>query len=168
MPSFRPIYSLSRVELEVLQKQINKNLSKGQIRVSQSPARALILFIKKASRELRLYINYRSLNEGTIKNQYPLPLIQETLDQLSRAQYYITLDIRDAYNLIQVAAGEEQKTAFRTRYSLFETLVMPFGLTNTLASFQYFINNILRLFLDQFYIAYLDDILIYSPSLGEY
>jgi hypothetical protein len=97
--------------------------------------RALILFVKKASGELRLCVDYRGLNEGTIKNRYPLPLIRETLDQLSKARYYITLDIRDAYNLIRVAAGEEWKTAFRTRYGLFETLVMPFGLTNAPASF---------------------------------
>ena len=91
--------------------------------------------MKKASGELRLYVDYRGLNEGTIKNRYPLPLIRETLDQLSRAQYYTTLDIRDTYNLIRVAEGEEWKTAFRTWYGLFKTLVMPFGLTNTLADF---------------------------------
>ena len=91
--------------------------------------------MKKASGELRLCVDYRGLNKGTIKNRYPLPLIRETLDHLSKARYYTTLDIRDAYNLIRVAAGEEWKTAFRTRYGLFETLVMPFGLTNVLASF---------------------------------
>ena len=105
------------------------------------------------------------MNEGIIKNCYPLPLIRETLLQLSKARYYTTLDIRAAYNLIRVAEGEEWKTAFRTRYGLYESLVMPFGLTNAPADFQRFINEVLHPFLDRFCTAYLDDILIYSNTL---
>ena len=108
------------------------------------------------------------MNEGTIKNRYPLPLIQETLNLLSRAKYYTTLDIRGAYNLVRMAEGEEWKTAFRTRYGLFESLVMPFGLTNAPATFQTFINDVLRPFLDRFVTAYLDDILIFSDNLKEH
>src|SRR5436853_7749446 len=88
-----------------------------------------ILFVKKKDGSLRLCVDYRDLNEKTIKNRYPLPLIQETLMQLSKATYFTKLDIRGAYNLIRMAKGDEWKTAFRTRYGLFESLVMPFGLT---------------------------------------
>lgn len=167
-PPFGPLYSLSKTELQALREWIDENLSKGFIRASSSPAGAPILFVKKKDGSLRLCVDYRGLNEGTIKNRYPLPLIRETLNQLSKARYYTTLDIRSAYNLIRVAEGDEWKTAFRTRYGLFESLVMPFGLTNALADFQRFINEVLHPFLDQFCTAYLDDILIYSNTLTEH
>ena len=88
--------------------------------------------------------------------------------QLSRARYYITLDVHGAYNLLRVAKGDEWKTAFRTRYGLYESLVMPFGLTNAPADFQHFINDALHPFLNHFCMAYLDDILIYSAMLEEH
>jgi hypothetical protein len=113
-------------------------------------------------------VDYRGLNEGTIKNRYPLPLLHETLLRLQKAQYFTKLDIRGAYNLVRMAEGEEWKTAFRTRYGLFESLVMPFGLTNAPASFQHFINDVLRPYLDVFVTAYLDDILIYSDNLNDH
>ncbi len=167
-PPFGPIYSLSRVELETLKTWLEDNLSKGFIRSSSSPAGTPILFVKKSDGSLRLCVDYRGLNEGTIRNRYPLPLLRETLLRLQKAKFYTKLDVRGAYNLIRVAEGEEWKTAFRTRYGLFETLVMPFGLTNAPATFQHFINDVLRPFLDIFATAYLDDILIYSESLREH
>ena len=88
--------------------------------------------------------------------------------QLSRACYYTTLDIHRAYNLLWVAKGDKRKTAFQTRYRLYESLVIPFGLTNMLADFQHFINDALYPFLDHFCMAYLDDILIYSATLEEH
>ena len=142
-PPFGPIYSLSRQELQVLKEWIEKNLSKGFIRSSSSPCGAPVLFTPKPNGSLRLCVDYRGLNEGTIKNRYPLPLIQETLLRLSKARWYTKLDVRDAYNMIRIAEGDEWKTAFRTRYGLFESLVMPFGLTNAPASFQEFINDTL-------------------------
>ena len=81
---------------------------------------------KKADGSLRLCVDYRGRNEGTIKNRYPLPLLHDTLLRLQKAKFYIKLDIRSAYNLIRIADGEKWKTAFRTRYGLFESLVMPF------------------------------------------
>ena len=95
-------------------------------------------------------MDYRGLNEGTIKDHYPLPLIQETLTKLSGVRYFTKLDIRGAYNLIRIAEGDEWKTAFRTHYGLFQFLVMPFGLANAPATFQTFINDVLRPFLDLF------------------
>jgi len=168
VPPFGPLYSLSRPELVALKEWLDENLQKGFIRASSSPAGSPILFVKKSDGSLRLCVDYRGLNEGTIKNRYPLPLIQETLMRLSKAKYFTTLDVRGAYNLIRMAEGEEWKTAFRTRYGLFESLVMPFGLTNAPADFQTFINDVLRPFLDNFCTAYLDDILIYSSSLKEH
>ena len=88
-------------------------------------------------------MGYRGLKEITIKDRYPLPLIHETLAQLSKARYFTKLDIKDAYYLVRMAEGEEWKTAFQTRYGLFESLVMPMGLTNAPATFQKFNNDIL-------------------------
>jgi hypothetical protein len=113
-------------------------------------------------------MDYRGLNEGTIKNRYPLPLLYETLLHLQKAKYFTKLDIRGVYNLVRMAEGEQWKTAFRTWYGLFESLVMLFGLTNIPASFQHFINNILWPYLNVFMTAYLDDILIYSDNLNNH
>src|SRR6202158_3469414 len=165
---FGPIYSLSRTELEVLKEWIEKNLSKGFIRSSSSPCGAPVLFAPKPGGGLRLCVDYRGLNKETINNRYPLPLIQETLLRLSKARYYTKLDVRDVYNMMRITEGDEWKTAFKTHYGLFESLVMPFGLTNAPASFQEFINNTLRPFLDIFCMVFLDDILIYSNNLKEH
>jgi hypothetical protein len=142
-PPFGPIYSLSWTELEALWKWLNENLSKGFIHASSSPAGVPILFVKKSNGSLWLCVDYRGLNERTIKNRYPLPLLHKILLHLQKAKYFTKLDIHRAYNLVRMAEGEEWKTAFRTQYGLFESLVMPFGLTNAPASFQHFINDIL-------------------------
>ena len=163
-PPFGPIYPLSRTELQVLSDYLKENLEKGFIRPSSSPAGAPILFVKKKDGSLRLCVDYRGLNKITIKNRYPLPLINELLDRLAHARVFTKLDIRNAYNRIRIASGDEWKTAFRTRYGHFEYLVMPFGLTNAPASFQSLINNTLREYLDVFAVVYLDDILIFSSN----
>ncbi|KAH0603716.1 uncharacterized protein H6S33_007375, partial [Morchella sextelata] len=167
-PPYGPIYGLSQIELKALREYLDENLPKGFIRASESPAGAPILFVKKSDGTLRLCVDYRGLNAITIKNRYPLPLLKETLAKLSRAQYYTKLDLRWGYNEIRIAEGDEWKTAFRTRYGHFEYTVMPFGLANAPATFQHWINDILRPYLDQFVTAYLVDILIYSETLSEH
>jgi len=153
---------MTRTELQTLKEWLEENLSKGFIRASSSPAASPILFVKKTDGSLRLCVDYRGLNEGTIKNRYLLPLLQETLMRLSKAKYFTTLDIRSAYNLVRMAEGEEWKMVFQTRYGLFESLVMPFGLTNAPSDFQALINDVLGAYLDNFCTAFLDDIFIYS------
>jgi hypothetical protein len=113
-------------------------------------------------------VDYRKLNEITIKNRYPIPLIQETLNRLSKAKFYTKLDIIAAFNRLRIAEGDEWLTAFRTRYGLFEYLVMPFGLANAPSTFQHYVNDTLRPFLDVFCTAYMDDTLIYSNTLEEH
>jgi hypothetical protein len=106
-PPFGPLYSLSEPELKALSEWLKENLSKGFIRASQSPAGAPILFVKKKDGSLRLCVDYRALNNITIKNRYPLPLIPEALDRLRKAKVYTKLDLRGAYNLVRVKAGDE-------------------------------------------------------------
>ena len=106
-PPFGPLYSLSRNELIAVREWLDKNLRRGWIQNSSSPVGAPILFVKKADGSLRLCVDYRGLNEITIKDSYSLPLIRETLVQLSKARYFTKLDIKDEYYLVQMAEGEE-------------------------------------------------------------
>src|SRR5436190_7368487 len=167
-PVFGPIYNLSETELQVLKRIHDENLRKGFIRPSTSPFGSPVLFVKKPDGSLRLCIDYRALNRITIKNRYPLPLISELLDRLKGAKFFTKLDVREAFNRLRIAHGDEFKTAFRTRYGHFEYLVMPFGLCNAPGSFQAYINDVIREYLDKFAVAYLDDILIYSNTLEEH
>ena len=126
------------------------------------------MFVIKQDDYLQLCMDYRDLNEKTIKNRYPLPLIQETLMQLSKARYFTKLDISGDYNMISMAEGDEWKTAFRTRYGLFESLVMPFGLTNAPMTFEASINETMAKYLDRLCSSFLDDTMVYSKTLEEH
>ena len=159
------MYSMSATELQEIRKWIEENLSKSFICVSSSSSAAPILFVKEKDGSLRLCVDYRALNDITIKDRYPLPRIEESLNQVRGAKYVTRLDLRSAYNLIRIKDGDEWKTAFRTRDGLFEFIVMPFGLSNTPATCQRFVNDTLRELLHVFCVCYLDDILIYFNNL---
>ena len=167
-PRFHKIYPLNEEKTKALDKYLEENLRKGYIRPSTSPAGFPILFVPKKNGKLRMCVDYRQLNEITVKNRYPLPLIAELQDKLYGAKWFTTLDLKGAYNLIRIKDGEEWKTAFRTKRGLYEYLVMPFGLTNAPASFQTMINDVLREYIDMFVVVYLDDILIFSTTLGQH
>ena len=119
-PPYGPIYSLGPVELETLKTYIETHLKTGFIRPSKSPAGAPILFDKKPDGSLRLCVDYRGLNNLTIKNRYPLPLIGESLDRLGRAKRFTQLDLSSAYHRMRIKEGDEWKTAFQTRYGHIE------------------------------------------------
>ena len=167
-PPYEPLRPLNAEKMQALREYIDTNEKRGWIRASTSPAGAPIHFVNKKDGGLRLCVDYRRLNDITIKDRTPLPLIGESLDQLSKATIYTKLDIKDAYHNLRIAEGDEWKTAFRTRYGLYEYCVMPFGLTNAPASFQRWMNEILSEYLDIFCVAYLDDILIFSNNLEEH
>ena len=166
-PPYGPIYSLGPVELETLKTYIETHLKTGFIRPSKSLAGAPIFFDKKPNGSLRLCVDYRGLNNLTIKNQYPLPLIDKSLDRLGQAKRFTQLDLTSAYHQMRIKEGDKWKTAFQTRYGHFEYQVMPFGLSNAPASFQGYINKILAEKLNIFVIVYLDDILIYTEDQGQ-
>jgi len=137
----------------------------GKIKRSTSPAGSPILFVPKPNgRGLRLYVDYRRLNAVTIPNRYPLPLMQELQDRVQGAQWFSKLDLKNGFNLIRIREGDEWKTAFRTRYGLYEFQVMPFGLTNAPSTFQHMMNHVLSDLLDVGVLAYMDDILVYSKT----
>lgn len=159
---------MSPVELEELRKYLEENLGKGWIRRSKSPVSAPIVFARKKDGSIRVCIDYRNLNRVTIRDRYPLPLIPELIDRLSGSNIFTKLDVRQAYHRVRMAPGHEFKTAFKTRYGLFEYLVMPFGLTNAPAQFQAHMQYIFSDLLDISVVIYLDDILIFSKNLEEH
>ena len=143
-------------------------MEKGWIRPSTSPYGAPVVFAKKADGTLCFAIDYRALNNITIKNRTMLPRIDEALDHLRGAKYFMSLDLFSAYHQVPVAESDIYKTAFRTRYGHYEFTVMPFGLTSAPATCQTFMNNVLREFLDDFVLVYLDDIMIFSRTEEEH
>lgn len=163
-PPWGPLYNMSRDELLVLRKTLTELLDKSFIRVSAASAAAPVLFVHKPGGGLRFCVDYRGLNKLSKKDRYPLPLITETLERIAKARWFTKLDVIAAFHRIRIAEGDEWKTAFRTRYGLFEWLVTPFGLANAPSTFQKYINWSLRDFLDEFASAYLDDVLVFSSG----
>jgi hypothetical protein len=136
-------------------------LDKGYIHPSTSPWGCSALFVEKKDKELRLCVDYRPLNAVTIKNKYPLPCIDILFDQLAGAQVFYKIDLRSGYHQIKIRAEDIPKTAFTTRYGLFEYLVMPFGLTNALAHIMYLMSSVVMPELDKFVVVFIDNILVY-------
>ncbi|KAG1927350.1 hypothetical protein F2P79_024334 [Pimephales promelas] len=159
------LYSLSAPERKALENYLSESLNAGLIVPSSSPAGAGFFFVKKKDGSLRPCIDYRGLNEITVKNRYPLPLMSLAFDILQGAKIFSKLDLRNAYHLVRIREGDEWKTAFNTPLGHFEYRVLPFGLVNAAAVFQALINDVLRDMLNIFVFVYLDDILIFSPSL---
>ncbi|QRW23612.1 Retrotransposable element Tf2 protein [Rhizoctonia solani] len=152
-PQHGPIYSLGPREDAKLRETIEKQLKAGLVCPSKSPMASPILFVKKKNGKLRIM---------TKKNAYPLPLPQNLIKKLQGAKIFSKFNLRAGYNLVQIKEGNKWKTAFKTKYGLFEYLVMPFGLTNAPAAFQDMMNEIFRDLLDVYVIIYLDNILVFS------
>ncbi|KAK3513188.1 hypothetical protein QTP70_009764 [Hemibagrus guttatus] len=161
------IYPLSIPEEKAMEEYIKEALAQGYICPSTSPAASSFFFVAKKDGGLRPCIDYRALNQITVKFRYPLPLVPAALEHLRGATIFPKLDLRSAYNLIRIREGDEWKTAFVTPTGHYEYLVMPYGLTNAPSVFQDFIHEVLREFLHRFVLVYIDDILIYSRSLAE-
>ena len=155
------------MELETLKTYIETYLKTGFIRPCKSLVGAPIFFGKTPDGSLRLCVDYRGLNNLTIKNGYCLPLIGESLDWLGRAKRFTQLDLTSAYHWMRICEGDEWKTAFHIRCGHFEYQVMPFGVSNAPASFQGYINKLLGEKPDIFVAYYLDNILVYTEDAGE-
>jgi Reverse transcriptase (RNA-dependent DNA polymerase)/Retroviral aspartyl protease len=165
---YHPLYHQTIEELQTLKEYLRDNLDKGFIEHSSAPFASPILFVKKPSGALRFCIDYRKLNEITEKDRYPLPLLDETLARISRSKVFTKLDIRQAFHRIRMDPASEELTTFRTRYGQYKCKVMPFGLTNGPATYQRYMNDVLFEYLDDFYTAYLDNIIIYLEDAVEY
>jgi len=167
-PTNRPTYRMSPTELDEVKKQIDQLMESGFIRPSKSPFGAPLLLVKKKDGTMRMCIDYRALNDITIKNSYPLPRIDELFDRLQGAKIFTKIDLRNGYHQIRIYSSDVEKTAFRSRYGHFEFLVLPFGLTNAPATFMQLMHDIFRPLLDRSVLVFIDDILVYSNNIEDH
>jgi hypothetical protein len=155
-------------ELAELKIQLKELLNNGYIRPNSSSWGCPALFVKKKDQSLKLCVDYRSLNAVTIKNKYLLSRIDILFDQLADVKVFLKVDLRSGYHQIKIRPEDVPKTAFSTRYELYEYLVMSFGLTNAPTHFMYLMNSIFIPELDKFVVVFIDDILVYSKNEEEH
>jgi hypothetical protein len=167
-PIARTPYRMSTPELQELKMQLKELLDLGLIRPSVSPWGAPVIFIRKKDGSWRLCIDYRQLNKATIKNQYPLPRIDDLFDQMKGATVFSKIDLRSRYHQLRIKEDDIPKTAFKTRFGHYEFTVLPFGLTNAPGVFMSLMNGVFREYLDKFVQVFIDDILIYSRTTEEH
>jgi len=167
-PISRRPYRMPPNELAELKKQLQELLEKGLIQPSSSPWGCPTLFVKKKDKSLRMCVDYRPLNVMTIKNKYPLPRIDIVFDQLAKAKVFSKIDLRSGYHQIKIRPEVVPKTAFSTRYGLYEYLVMSFGVTNAPTHFMYLVNSVFIPELDKFVVVFIDDILVYSENAQDH
>jgi hypothetical protein len=171
-PGTAPIYKtplrIITPELAELKEHIKELLDKGFIRPSSSPRGAPMIFVLKKNGTQRLCVDYRVLNEVTVKNKYLLPRIDDLFDQLCGACVFSKIDLRSGYHQLRVRECDIPKTAFVSRYGLYEFMVLSFGLTNAPTYIMYMMNKVFMEYLDKFIMVFIDDILVYSRSEEEH
>jgi hypothetical protein len=167
-PISRRPYRMPPNELVELKMQLNELLKKGLIHPSSSLWGCPAIFVKKKDQSLRMCVDYRPMNAVTVKNKYPLPRTDILFDQLSKAKVFSKIDLRSGYHQIKIHPEDIPKTAFSTRYNLYEYLVMSFGLTNAPAHFMCLMNSVFMPELDKFVVVFIDYILIYSENEEEH
>ena len=158
------MYSISQKKIQILKKFRDEKLTKSFIKTSSFAKTAPALFVKNPRKIFGFYVNYKTFNGITIKNKYPLFLIQETLNRLVKIEYLTKLNIVVAFNKIRIIENEKWKTVFRTKYGFFESLVMNFDLCGTPSIFQNYIKDIFHEHLNTFCSAYIDNIFIYNRT----
>ena len=159
---------MSLKEENNIKKVVDEYLTKGLVCPNYSPFALTILLVKKKDGSFRMCVDYRALNKISIKHRYAMPRVDDLLDALGGATIFSKIDLKSGYHQIRIRDEDVHKKAFRTRFGHYEYLVMPFGLTNAPATFMMLMNDILRPFMGQFVVDFIDDVLVYSKNIIEH